>query len=131
MNQSAGSSCVHPDAFIILACLSEFDYNSSDTTCMHQKSLCTSNNMNARLIKHLCGPVTAALVWNSKELFSYISLPKLDFLKLAGSALEVRCKHILLLCHVTQQLDKQIKVQLSFQTQSACGMDNRSTVSKY
>ena len=39
------------------------------------------------------GWVTAALVWNSKELFSYISLPKLDFLKLAGSALEVRCKH--------------------------------------
>ncbi len=39
--------------------------------------------------------MTAALVWNSKELFSYISLPKLDFLKLAGSALEVRGKHIL------------------------------------
>jgi len=43
----------------------------------------------------LSGWVTAALVWNSKELFSYISLPKLDFLKLAGSALEVRGKHIL------------------------------------
>lgn len=33
-------------------------------------------------------PTYYALVWNSKELFSYISLPKLDFLKLAGSALE-------------------------------------------
>ncbi len=71
---------------------------------MHQKSLYTSNNMNACLIKQLRDPVTAALVWNSKELFSYISLPKLDFLKLAGSALEVRCKHTLsavLLCCAT------------------------------
>lgn len=33
-------------------------------------------------------PTYYALVWNSKELFSYISLPKLSFLKLTTSQLE-------------------------------------------
>ena len=31
----------------------------------------------------------AALIWNSKELFSYISLRKMDFFDLANSKLKV------------------------------------------
>lgn len=32
---------------------------------------------------------SAALIWNSKELFSYISLQKMDFFNLANSKLKV------------------------------------------
>ncbi|KAL0051111.1 hypothetical protein WJX82_002242 [Trebouxia sp. C0006] len=53
-------------------------------------------------------PTYYALVWNSKELFSYISLPKLDFLKVAGSTLEKIMDKLEFLPH---QVRHQVKVE--------------------
>ncbi|KAL0031608.1 hypothetical protein WJX77_009640, partial [Trebouxia sp. C0004] len=53
-------------------------------------------------------PTYYALVWNSKELFSYICLPKLDFLKLARSALEKIMDKLEFLPH---RVRHQVKVE--------------------
>lgn len=47
------------------------------TTCLVHVSNCF----------YVC--LSAALIWNSKELFSYISLRKMDFFDLANSKLQV------------------------------------------
>ena len=76
-------------------------------TYMRTASTCGSFNHDAQFLTftlqfpflpiwNFC--LSAALIWNSKELFSYISLQKMDFFNLANDKLKV-CASAMLQCY--------------------------------